>query len=130
MPNDQVNMSQSSNDTIPTAIHVVGGTAAGRSDLLPALAHLRVTCSGGTCRATLQHAVVKTGRTHLMDAMPITLGQELGGWRCADRKRNQARLETVRPLPAASSSSRRAVPPSAPASTRGRSSALAFAQGA
>ncbi len=76
-PNDHVNMSQSSNDVIPTTIHV---SAACEIDtgLLPALQHLADTLDR---RATELAHVVKTGRTHLMDAMPITLGQELGAWR-------------------------------------------------
>ena len=76
-PNDHVNMSQSSNDVIPTAIHV---SAAIRmtTHLLPALEHL-----SGVLEAKAEDlaGVVKTGRTHLMDAMPVTVGQELGAWR-------------------------------------------------
>lgn len=75
-PNDHVNMSQSSNDVIPTAIHVSASIAC-EERLLPALVHLQQAIEG---RATELQAVVTTGRTHLMDAMPITLGQELGGW--------------------------------------------------
>jgi len=76
-PNDHVNMSQSSNDVIPTAIHVSASLAVAES-LLPALAHL-----AGVIAAKEREvgAIVKTGRTHLMDAMPVTLGQELSGWR-------------------------------------------------
>src|SRR5688572_11940259 len=75
-PNDHVNMGQSSNDVIPTAIHV-SATLSIRELLLPALAHL-----GGTLRkrAAALDGVITTGRTHLMDAMPVRLGQELGGW--------------------------------------------------
>ncbi len=75
-PNDDVNMSQSSNDVIPTAIHVSASIALQR-DLLPALTHLQQTLEK---RANELKDVVKTGRTHLMDAMPVTLGQELGGY--------------------------------------------------
>ena len=75
-PNDHVNMGQSSNDVIPTAIHV-GATLETREQLLPALAHLRKTIDQ---RARELTKVVKTGRTHLMDAMPVTFGQELSGW--------------------------------------------------
>ncbi|MFC4728538.1 class II fumarate hydratase [Coralloluteibacterium thermophilus] len=75
-PNDHVNMGQSSNDVIPTAIQVAG-TLAVHEHLLPALKHLRKTIQG---RAKALAKVVKTGRTHLMDAMPVTFGQELGGW--------------------------------------------------
>src|SRR6184192_476496 len=75
-PNDHVNRGQSSNDVIPTAIHVSGVLQA-TEDLLPALEHLAETIAG---RAEELKGVVKTGRTHLMDAMPLTLGQELSGW--------------------------------------------------
>lgn len=85
-PNDQVNMSQSSNDVVPTAIHVSAMLALDEQ-LRPALAHLREVLA---MRADEFTEVVKTGRTHLMDAMPITLAQELGAWRaqigaCEDR---------------------------------------------
>lgn len=75
-PNDHVNMSQSSNDVIPTAIHVSAYLAVAE-ELLPALAHLADTLDGKA--AEVDH-VVTTGRTHLMDAMPVRLSQELGGW--------------------------------------------------
>ncbi len=75
-PNDHVNMGQSSNDAIPTAIHV-SACLSTTHDLLPALRHLHSTIQ--TKSASVAH-VVKTGRTHLMDAMPITLAQELTGW--------------------------------------------------
>ncbi|QUV94180.1 aspartate ammonia-lyase [Chloracidobacterium aggregatum] len=75
-PNDHVNMGQSSNDAIPTAIHV-SACLSTTHDLLPALRHLHSTIQ--TKAASVAH-VVKTGRTHLMDAMPITLAQELTGW--------------------------------------------------
>ena len=76
-PNDHVNMSQSSNDVIPTCVHVSAAMAI-QQQLLPALEHL-----GGVLevKADELRDVVKTGRTHLMDAMPVTLGQELDGWR-------------------------------------------------
>jgi fumarate hydratase, class II len=76
-PNDHVNMGQSSNDVIPTAIHVSAALSVS-GDLIPALGHLR-----DTLRAKEREigSIVKTGRTHLMDAMPVTLGQELSGWR-------------------------------------------------
>lgn len=74
--NDHVNMSQSSNDTIPTAIHVSAAIEI-QSLLLPALAQLRARI---TTKAKSLADKVKTGRTHLMDAMPITLEQELNGW--------------------------------------------------
>jgi fumarate hydratase, class II len=75
-PNDDVNMGQSSNDVIPTAIQVSAALATSEK-LLPALAHLRATIDR---RARQLAKVVKTGRTHLMDAMPVTFGQELSGW--------------------------------------------------
>ncbi|MCS3902313.1 fumarate hydratase class II [Methylohalomonas lacus] len=75
-PNDHVNMGQSSNDVIPTAIHVSSCLLA-RQALLPALHHLADTIGE---RAAELANVVTTGRTHLMDAMPVTLGQELSGW--------------------------------------------------
>jgi fumarate hydratase class II len=76
-PNDHVNMSQSSNDVIPTCVHVSAAITI-QQQLLPALEHL-----GGVLemKADELRDVVKTGRTHLMDAMPVTLGQELDGWR-------------------------------------------------
>jgi len=74
--NDHVNMGQSSNDVIPTAISVSAALAT-REHLLPALEHLRATIE---TRAEEFAGEPKTGRTHLMDAMPVTFGQELGGW--------------------------------------------------
>ncbi len=75
-PNDHVNYGQSSNDVIPTAIHV-SATLTASEQLLPALKHLRKTIER---RARELRNVPKTGRTHLMDAMPVTFGQELSGW--------------------------------------------------
>ncbi len=74
-PNDHVNASQSSNDTVPTAVHVAA-TGAVVNDLLPALDTLAVSFEGLSVRTK---EVVKAGRTHLMDATPVTLGQEFGG---------------------------------------------------
>jgi fumarate hydratase, class II len=76
-PNDHVNMSQSSNDVIPTAIHV-SALLGIEQHLLPALAYLSAVIGR---RSSELGDIVKTGRTHLMDAMPVTLGQELSGWR-------------------------------------------------
>ncbi|MGI9224931.1 MAG: class II fumarate hydratase, partial [Woeseiaceae bacterium] len=76
-PNDHVNMSQSSNDVIPTCVHVSAALAL-QQKLLPALTHLSQALES---KADEMRDVVKTGRTHLMDAMPVTLGQELDGWR-------------------------------------------------
>ena len=75
-PNDDVNMSQSSNDVIPTAIHVSAYLMV-TGELIPALQFLQQTLLDKA--ATVDH-VVTTGRTHLMDAMPVRLSQELGGW--------------------------------------------------
>ena len=91
-PNDQVNMSQSSNDAVPTAIHVSAALLL-REELHPALARLREVLAA---RAAEFAAVVKTGRTHLMDAMPITLGQELSAWH-AQIAACEKRLESVTP---------------------------------
>jgi fumarate hydratase, class II len=76
-PNDHVNMSQSSNDVVPTAIHV-SALLGIEQHLLPALAYLSAVIAR---RIADVGDVVKTGRTHLMDAMPVTFGQELSGWR-------------------------------------------------
>jgi fumarate hydratase class II len=91
-PNDHVNMSQSSNDVIPTAIHVSAALEAAGS-LIPALRHVQQTIDR---RAAETDRVVKTGRTHLMDAVPIRLGQELGGW-SAQVAYGVARLESSMP---------------------------------
>ncbi|MDP2574287.1 class II fumarate hydratase [Vibrio penaeicida] len=76
-PNDHVNMGQSSNDVIPTAIAVSAALAA-EKQLLPALKYLSDKTEE---KAVAVEHVVKTGRTHLMDAMPVTLSQELRGWK-------------------------------------------------
>jgi fumarate hydratase class II len=91
-PNDHVNMGQSSNDSIPTAIHVSAALSVKR-DLVPALEHLR-----DVLRAKEREVgnIVKTGRTHLMDAMPVTLGQELSGWR-TQIEHGLERLASVEP---------------------------------
>lgn len=75
-PNDHINMGQSSNDTIPTAIHVSAYLEVAEA-LLPSLRHLKQTLDEKA--AQVDH-VITTGRTHLMDAMPIRLSQELSGW--------------------------------------------------
>ncbi|HJN75121.1 MAG TPA: class II fumarate hydratase [Myxococcota bacterium] len=75
-PNDHVNMGQSSNDVIPTAIHVAGATAI-HEDLAPALKHLQRALAE---KAEAWDHIVKSGRTHLMDATPIRLGQEFSGY--------------------------------------------------
>jgi fumarate hydratase class II len=97
-PNDDVNNGQSSNDVIPTAIHVSAVLTASEQ-LLPALTHLKETLDG---RARELANVAKTGRTHLMDAMPVTFGQEIGGWAAQIRsgiERVQDALKRMRKLP-------------------------------
>jgi fumarate hydratase class II len=97
-PNDHVNASQSSNDVFPSAIHVAAAVAV-RHDLLPALDHLASVLGD---QATANAEVVKAGRTHLMDATPVTLGQELAGYAsqvASARDRIAATLERVGELP-------------------------------
>jgi len=91
-PNDHVNRCQSSNDVIPTAIHIAAALAV-TEQLLPALKELSETIAR---KAGDVGEIVKTGRTHLMDAMPLTLGQELGAWR-AQVDDGVARLQACRP---------------------------------
>ncbi len=91
-PNDQVNYGQSSNDVIPTAIHV-GAAAAVREDLLPALDGLAGALES---KADAFREVVKSGRTHLMDATPVTLGQEFSGY-AVQVRRCVGRLGAVMP---------------------------------
>jgi fumarate hydratase class II len=91
-PNDQVNMSQSSNDVVPTAIHVSAALRLQRL-LRPALKRLQEVLAARGAEFT---DIVKTGRTHLMDAMPITLAQQLGGWH-AQIAACEARLAAVTP---------------------------------
>jgi fumarate hydratase class II len=75
-PNDHVNMSQSSNDTFPTAMYIAATTAM-KEQLIPAVQLLHDAIAS---RAKQFEEVVKIGRTHLQDATPLTLGQEIGGW--------------------------------------------------
>jgi fumarate hydratase class II len=75
-PNDHVNMSQSSNDVIPSCIHVSAAITC-IYELIPALEHLKTIIDK---KANTLEDVVTTGRTHLMDAMPVTLAQEMSGW--------------------------------------------------
>jgi len=91
-PNDHVNFGQSSNDVIPATIHVAA-VAAIREDLVPNLGALAAALAA---KADEFADVVKSGRTHLMDATPITLGQEFGGYATQVRK-GIARLEAVLP---------------------------------
>ena len=97
-PNDHINASQSSNDTFPTSIHVAA-TEATTNQLLPALDRLATALEG---KAEEFKDVVKSGRTHLMDATPVMLGQEFGGYAAAMRigiERLQAVLPRVAELP-------------------------------
>jgi fumarate hydratase class II len=97
-PNDHVNASQSSNDTFPTAIHVAA-TLAVVQDLLPALGTLEASLSR---KADEFAGLVKSGRTHLMDATPVMLGQEFGGYAATlayAAERLEAVLPRVRELP-------------------------------
>ena len=91
-PNDDVNMGQSSNDVIPTTIHVSAAIAV-RNDLIPALKQIRDVL---LAKEKEVGSIVKTGRTHLMDAMPVTIGQELSSWR-QQVENGIARLESVQP---------------------------------
>ena len=91
-PNDHVNASQSSNDTFPTAIHVAAAQAV-VEDLQPALAVLHDSLRA---KASEFAGLVKSGRTHLMDATPVMLGQELGGY-AATLALAQERLDAVLP---------------------------------
>jgi len=88
-PNDHVNMSQSSNDTFPTAMHIAAASVV-RERLLPAVRLLRDTLDQ---KAKAFAEVVKIGRTHLQDATPITVGQEFSGW-VSLLDRDLERLET------------------------------------
>ncbi len=97
-PNDHVNASQSSNDTFPTSIHVAA-TSATTKQLIPALEHLATALEA---KAEEFADVVKAGRTHLMDATPVMLGQEMGGYAAAVRhgiERLEASLPRVAELP-------------------------------
>jgi fumarate hydratase class II len=97
-PNDHVNASQSSNDVFPTSVHIAV-TQEIIDDLIPALDHLAVALEA---KAELWKTVVKSGRTHLMDATPVTLGQEFGGYARQIRlgiERVQAVLPRVAEVP-------------------------------
>ncbi|WP_115540068.1 class II fumarate hydratase [Xanthomonas campestris] len=97
-PNDHVNLGQSSNDVVPTAIRV-SALLAVQEQLQPALKHLRKTIDK---RAKSLDKIVKTGRTHLMDAMPLTFGQEFGTWSAqlsSAQERIDDSLKRLRRLP-------------------------------
>jgi len=89
-PNDDVNMSQSSNDTFPTAMHIAAADRV-RNVLIPAIKEVRDAISA---KAKEFNQVVKIGRTHLQDAVPLTIGQEFGGW-ASLLDRDIKRLEQV-----------------------------------
>jgi len=89
-PNDHVNMSQSSNDTFPTAMYIAAATVV-KERLIPAVQHLHDALM---VKAKQYEAVVKIGRTHLQDATPLTLGQEIGGW-ASLLERDIARMEST-----------------------------------
>jgi fumarate hydratase, class II len=91
-PNDDVNMSQSSNDTFPTAMHIAAATRVAEA-LIPALIRLRDAIDA---KAREFQDVVKIGRTHLMDATPLTVGQEMSGW-VSLLDRDIARLQMTLP---------------------------------
>ncbi len=91
-PNDHVNASQSSNDTFPSAIHLAAAQAV-TNELQPALAHLAASLER---QADRHRDTDKAGRTHLMDATPVTFGQELGGW-AAQVRYGGERLQSVLP---------------------------------
>ncbi|WP_326618594.1 class II fumarate hydratase [Streptomyces anulatus] len=97
-PNDHVNASQSSNDVFPSSIHIAA-TAAVTADLIPALDHLAESLGRKSAEFS---EVVKSGRTHLMDATPVTLGQEFGGYAAQIRygvERLRASLPRLAELP-------------------------------
>ncbi|MDG4859507.1 class II fumarate hydratase [Streptomyces sp. T-3] len=97
-PNDHVNASQSSNDVFPSSLHIAA-TAAVTRDLIPALSHLEAAL---VRKAEEFSDVVKSGRTHLMDATPVTLGQEFGGYAAQVRygvERLEASLPRLAELP-------------------------------
>ena len=91
-PNDDVNMSQSSNDTFPTAMHIAAASRVAEV-LIPAVERLRDAIDA---KARSFAQVVKIGRTHLMDATPLTVGQEMSGW-VSQLDRDVARLKIVLP---------------------------------
>ena len=109
-PNDHVNASQSSNDVFPSAIHVAAAHQT-HTALLPALEYL---CLALRAKAHSFAEVVKSGRTHLMDATPVTLGQEFGGYAAQVSQaagRIKATLGSVGELPLGGTTARRVSPP-------------------
>lgn len=111
-PNDDINMSQSSNDTFPTAMHIAAVCAL-EDKVIPAIDTLTATFR----RLEEENAgIVKSGRTHLQDATPISFQQEISGWRSSLERDKELLLLAVKPL----KELRSAAPPSARASTRRR----------
>ena len=106
--NDHVNMGQSSNDVFPSAVHLAAVSTT-RDDLLPALDQLATSLAA---RSRDFSELVKAGRTHMMDAVPVTLGQEFGGY-AAQIKLGHDRIEDARS--SALLRSRSGAPPPAPA---------------
>ncbi|RNF39183.1 class II fumarate hydratase [Planococcus salinus] len=90
-PNDDVNMSQSSNDTYPTAMHVAGVLAV-TQNLIPAIQKLKATLAQ---KSEQFDDIIKIGRTHLQDATPLTLGQEISGWKHMLEKSERMVSESV-----------------------------------
>ncbi|MBG9449791.1 fumarate hydratase [Cytobacillus firmus] len=93
-PNDDVNMSQSSNDTFPTAMHIAAYTEA-EQKLLPSLKELIRTVKS---KEEAFKSIVKIGRTHLQDATPLTLGQEISGWRAMLEKNEKMLMDAMQYL--------------------------------
>src|SRR3954454_7621157 len=128
-PNDHVNMGQSSNDVFPSAVHLAAlGEAT--ATLLPALEALEASLQA---KADAFQDIVKSGRTHLMDAVPVTLGQEFSGYAAQVRRRRprvekEGRQGAPRTRCRRSRRSRSAAPRPGPASTRTRSSPSASAR--
>ncbi|MBO7163676.1 MAG: class II fumarate hydratase, partial [Spirochaetaceae bacterium] len=93
-PNDDINMSQSSNDTFPTAMHIAAVMSL-EDDLLPAVDKLIATF----CRLEAENkGIVKSGRTHLQDATPITFSQEISGWRSSLERDRELICRSIEPL--------------------------------
>jgi fumarate hydratase, class II len=93
-PNDDVNMSQSSNDVFPTAMHIATMSAV-KKHLLP---HLRLLARGFRHKSKQFHKIVKVGRTHLMDAAPLTLGQEFSGYASQIENSIRAIEDSLKPV--------------------------------
>lgn len=93
-PNDDINKSQSSNDTFPTALHVAGVLAV-QEHLLPAIEKLKETFAG---KSAAFMDIIKIGRTHLQDAIPMTLGQEISGWHRMLEKTEKMITESIEPM--------------------------------